>query len=83
MQRKLELKICGSRAPEAAFPKRVDRKAGAEIISQLHFPISPRTLERWPLTWQRINGRSLCETTELLAEAQRRVSEAPRIAGGE
>lgn len=67
--------------PEA-LPNRVDRKTGAAIVTRLHFPISPRTLERWPLSWRRINGRALVETTELLAEAQRRVDEAPAITGG-
>lgn len=64
------------------LPVRVDRKVGAQIVTRLHFPISPRTLERWPLNWRRINGRALIETAELLAEAQRRVAAAPVIKGG-
>lgn len=62
--------------------KRVDRRDGARLIARLHFPISPRTLERWPVNWRRVNGRALVETEELLAEAQRRVDSAPVIRGG-
>ena len=65
-----------------SLPRRVDRKTGAQIVTHLHFPVSPRTLERWPLKWRNVNGRALVETIELLAEAQRRVDEAPEIRGG-
>ena len=64
------------------LPKRVDRKCGAALITHLHFPISARTLERWPLQWRRVNGRALVETSELLAEAQRRLNDAPSVMGG-
>ena len=64
------------------LPARLDRRAGAALISQHLFPISPRTLERWPVTWRRINGKALVDTSELLAEAQRRVDIAPAIRGG-
>ncbi len=64
------------------LPKRVDRKRGAALITHLHFPISARTLERWPLQWRRVNGRALVETNELLAEAQRRLNDAPSVMGG-
>lgn len=63
------------------LPRRLDRRLAAQVLSEHFFPISPRTLERWPLKWKRINGRALVETSELLAEAQRRVDEAPAIHG--
>ncbi len=66
----------------AGLPARVDKQKGAALIDQHFFPISPRTLERWPITWQRINGRSLVKTEVLLSEAQRRVDAAPAIRGG-
>ena len=65
------------------LPRRMDRRLAARVLSDHFFPISPRTLERWPVTWRRINGRALCETSELLAEAQRRVDTAPAILGGQ
>ena len=64
------------------LPARVDRQDGAALITQLLFPISPRTLERWDVEWQLINGKALAETRKLLAKAQRMVDEAPRIRGG-
>jgi hypothetical protein len=63
------------------LPRRVDRRAAAAILSQ-HFPIKPRTLERWPLPWQTLNGKAVVETTALIAEAERRVKAAPTIRGG-
>ena len=64
------------------LPARVDRQRGAALIQQYFFPVSPRTLERWPIAWQLINGHSLARTKELLSEAQRRVDAAPAIRGG-
>lgn len=64
------------------LPIRVDRKLGAKIVTRLYFPISHRTLERWPLIWRRVNGRALVETEELLTEAQRRIDEAPALKSG-
>jgi len=64
------------------LPARVDRQRGAALIQQYFFPVSPRTQERWPISWRRINGRALVKTDELLSEAQRRVDAAPAIRGG-
>ena len=72
-----------NRSAEAGnFPVRVDRKLAADIVTRLYFPISHRTVERWPLTWRRLNGRNLVDTSELLAEAQRRVENCAAIRGG-
>ena len=65
------------------FPVRVGRRVAAEIVTNNFFPVSHRTLERWPLKWRRVNGRALVATSELFAEAQRRVDEAPEIRSGE
>ena len=65
----------------ARWPVRVGRRVAAEIVTDHFFPVSHRTLERWPLRWRRVNGRALVETADLLAEAQRRVDEAPQIMG--
>ncbi len=82
MEREVEYKGRNDAPLAVGLPKRVDRKAGAQLVSHMHFPISPRTLERWPLSWRRVNGRALVDTAELLAEAQRRVDAAPEIRGG-
>ena len=64
------------------MPVRVDRRQGAKLISARLFPISPRTLETWPVRWRRVNGRALCETAELLAFAEGKFASAPSILGG-
>ena len=58
------------------LPPRVNRRDGATLITHYFFPVSPRTLERWPVKWLRINGRALVETSELMKEAQQRVASA-------
>ena len=68
--------------PIPNLPVRVDRKRGATLVTERFFPISHRTLEKWPLTWRHVNGRATCETTELLAMAQARLDAAPPLLGG-
>jgi hypothetical protein len=63
-------------------PARVDRKRGAQIITDLYFPISHRTLEAWPITWRYVNGRATCDTGELLALAEAKLNAAPPLMGG-
>ena len=64
------------------IPVRTDRKHGAALVTLLYFPISPRTLEKWPVTWVRVNGKATTTTAELFAEAEARLVAAPRIRGG-
>ena len=64
------------------LPARVDRRRGAELITEKFFPISARTLEVWPVTWRHVNGRATCDTHELLAVAKEKLEAAPAIAGG-
>ncbi len=64
------------------IPVRVDRRRGAQLITELYFPISYRTLETWPLPWRHVNGRATCDTTELVALAKQKLEAAPAISGG-
>jgi hypothetical protein len=66
----------------ADLPRRVDRRRGAELVTQFFFPISPRTLERWPLTGRVVNGRLVFSTADLFAIARQRIDAAPAIKGG-
>ena len=66
----------------AAPPPLVDRRTGAELVSHLVFPVSPRTLEGWPLVTRRVNGKALYDTVELLAYARAKVAAAPVVQGG-
>jgi hypothetical protein len=59
----------------------LDLWSAAELISRLFFPISPRTLPTWPVGWKQINGRRHCPTSDLLAEAARRIESPPSKRG--
>jgi hypothetical protein len=63
----------------AGLPPRVDRRRGADIVTQHFFPVSARTLERWPLAVQHVNGRSLIVTSELFKVAGARLEAAPAV----
>jgi hypothetical protein len=64
------------------LPARVDRGVGAVLVTQRYFPVSPRTLEAWPLTWRHVNGKAVCETAELFAVARAKLDAAPPVRGG-
>ena len=64
------------------LPARVDRGTGAVLVTRRYFPVSPRTLEAWPLTWRHVNGKAVCETAELFAVAQSKLDAAPPVRGG-
>jgi hypothetical protein len=64
---------------QSTLPVRVDRRKGAELVTLHYFPVSPRTLEAWPLGWRLVNGKATCLTTELFAVAQAKLDAAPVI----
>lgn len=82
VKREIKLSSGTGSCIDEALPVRVCRRTGAKIVTDKFFPISHRTLERWPLKWRRVNGRALVDTSDLLAEAQRRVDEAAEVMGG-
>jgi hypothetical protein len=64
------------------LPRFADRPTLARIHTHYFGPQSHRTLETWPLTWRRVNGRAVSEVRAFLVEAQRRFDAAPVIRGG-
>jgi hypothetical protein len=58
------------------LPVRMSRKEAAALISFHYFAVSPRSLERWPLTRKFLNRRIMLETREFVAEAERRLAAA-------
>ena len=66
----------------STLPNRVDRKRGAELVSQYFFPVSFRTLEVWPLKVCHVNNKATLETAELFEVAQAKLEEAAPIMGG-
>jgi hypothetical protein len=75
--------VTTSKQPDLTeLPRRVDRKTGAKLVGRFYFRVSPRTLERWPVAWRKLNGRSHAETVELFAYAASLLDAAPPIRGG-
>ncbi len=77
------LKGVSSSTPDLSnLPVRVSRAVAAELLNRYFFETSPRTLERWPLTWQLLNGKAHCNTAQLFAVAAAKLAAAPVIMGG-
>jgi hypothetical protein len=66
----------------STLPRHVDRRLGAELVTRYFFPVSHRSLERWPLTWRVVNSKAIAETSELFAVASRMLNDAIPIRGG-
>jgi hypothetical protein len=66
----------------AELPVRQTREDAAAFLSKYYFKTSPRTLERAPLVWRRLNGKAHVETTDLIAYGESVVAAAPAVAGG-
>jgi hypothetical protein len=75
--------IGGGSLPNLAdLPLRVTREDAAALLTRYFFKTSPRTLERAPLPWRRLNGKAHVETAELFRFAASILDEAPTIMGG-
>ena len=69
--------------PPGPLPPRVTRRDAATLLyRELGFPVSPRTLEAWPVTIIRIGGKATLDTAELLAHARSLIARAPVQKGG-
>jgi hypothetical protein len=64
------------------LPVNVNRQIGAELITRYFFPISPRSLEVWPLPTKRVNGKAIMQTANLFEIAFARLSSAPVVMSG-
>jgi hypothetical protein len=62
--------------PDYPLPKFADKTTSAAIVTHHYFPISPRTLERWPLTVRRPNKAVVYEVAELMKMAESRLEAA-------
>ena len=63
-------------SPDQPLPRYADRKTLAVIITHRCFPISPRTLERWPLTARKPNKAVVYDVTEALEYAEQQLNKA-------
>lgn len=55
----------------------ITREEAAELISREFFPIKKKTLEKWPLTVRRVNGRALVSVDEVRAVCAAKIKSAP------
>jgi hypothetical protein len=62
--------------PGQPLPTYADRATAAAIITHHFFPISHRTIEKWPLTVRRPNKTCVYRVEELLTLAERKLAEA-------
>ena len=64
------------------LPVRAPRNRLAEFVTNRYFKVSPRSLERWPVTWRRVNGKAHAETAEVFAVAEAMLAAAPPVKAG-
>lgn len=83
-KRKAGRRVAPNKPPPPSLPpdQLLNRRAAAELATKEFFPVSVRTIERWPLAWQRRNGRVYCRAEDLREFLKRRLEEAPWLQGG-
>lgn len=64
--------------PGEPHPVRGNKRTMAAIVGHEKFPVSERSIEKWPLTVTKVNGWSCYETAEVLAYADAVLSRAVR-----
>ena len=62
--------------PDQPLPKNANKITSAAIVSHFYFPVSPRTLETWPLTVRRPNRAAIYEVEELMRFAEQKYNNA-------
>ena len=62
--------------PDQPLPKYADRKTLAAIVTHKLFPVSPRTIERWPLVAKRPNKSVVYLVEEALRYAESQLENA-------
>jgi hypothetical protein len=60
-----------------SLPHNADRRTLASMITRLIYPLSPRSMETWPLDWRRVNKHSVAPTEQALTRAWRIYCAAP------
>jgi hypothetical protein len=60
----------------AKQPAKIDRVAGAALITALLFPVSAKTVKAWPLDWSCPNGRAIAPTEAYVKYAYRKARHA-------
>jgi hypothetical protein len=69
-------------SPGDPYPRNADRRTLAAIISREVGPVSPRSLEKWPLVGQHFNGRTVFPVADALKLARDQLAASvPRKTG--
>lgn len=55
------------------LPIYINRRKAAEVISRHYFPLSHRSLEKWPVKYLNVNNKALVETNEILSIAYKKL----------
>ena len=63
-------------SPDLPLPCYADRKTLAAIITHHFFPVSHRTLERWPLNVRKPNNKAILEVKLALEYAEKQLNKA-------
>jgi hypothetical protein len=58
-------------------PTVMDRKRGAQFVSDHVFPVSPQTLKQWQIGWEMPNGRAIATTERFLKYAWNKAQSRP------
>jgi hypothetical protein len=64
-------------------PKLRRKRISEELFQNLGIEVSPRTLERWPLSVQIVCGKAIAPTVQAFEIAYSKLLEAPVILSGE
>ena len=64
-------------SPGDPHPRHADRRILAAIISHEVGPVSPRSLEKWPLVGRRFNGRTIFPVADALKLARDQLAMSP------
>jgi hypothetical protein len=62
--------IISTWSPGDPYPRNADRRTLAAIISREVGPVSPQSLEKWPLVGRRFNGRMVFPVADALKLAR-------------
>ena len=63
-------------SPDQPLPRYADHKTLAAIITHLYYPVSPRTIERWPLIVRKPNKKAILEVKPALEYAEQQLNKA-------
>ena len=57
-------------------------ETASHVVSEMYFPVSPRSMERWDLATRVVNKRTIVEIAEVVAVARQMLESAPQVRRG-